>query len=292
MIYRHNNYNNMSHLTPAQSTYNKELLLTRILTKDDYDIIIKDTYKYFKITDKVVCFFNGYEWYLILLEDMLTYPVIYFDFWSEKDDTTYLNSLLVCPITMRAMIYKGKIKILDVINDRLYLLNIDTGDEFFMDAPYTGHYDEHGQEKKIKSHVKRQEVKILTLRDSFMFLIDPKYIVVNESKKKHESIMYNGYYINRYTHEGLPIHTALHPKSIVYMVQYYSHSTKNYRYMVLVGKDINRDSITGYNYKSSGLWTFIGKHIKSFTDKRAYIYPVFWFMIDKLYTDVKMILIT
>lgn len=282
----------MSHLTPMESTYDKELLLTRVLSKDDYEVIIKDTYKYYKITDKIVCFFNGRDWSIILLEDMLAYPVLYFDFWSEKDDTTYVNSLVVCPITMRSMIYKGLIKIQDVVNDRLFLLNIDTGDEFFMDSPYTGHYDESGNEKKIKSHVKRHEVKILTLRDSFMFLIDPKYIVVKESKKKHQSILYSGYYINRYTHDGLSIHTAFHPKTIVYMVQYYSPSTKNYRYTAIVGKDINRDTITGYNYKTSGLWTFINKHMKSFVEKRAYIYPVFWFMIDKLYQDVKMILIT
>lgn len=282
----------MSHLTLMESKFDKELILARILNEEDYDIIIKDTYKYFKISDKIVCFFNGHDWSLILLQDMLAYPVLYFDFWSEKENTTYKNSLVVCPITMRSMIYKGKIKIQDVINDRLYLLNKDTGDEFFMDSPYTGSHDESGNEKKIKSHVKRHEVKILTLRDSFMFLIDPKYIVVKESMKKHQSILYEGYYINRYTHDGLSIHTAFHPKTIVYMIQYYSPSTKNYRYTAIVGKDINRDSITGYNYKTSGLWTFINKHMKNFTEKKAYVYPVFWFMIDKLYTDVKMILIT
>ena len=272
-------------------SYDKKLVLTRILTKDDYDIIIKDTYKHFKTSDKVVCFFNGHDWSLISLQDMLAYPVLYFDFWSEKDNTIYENSLVVCPLTMRSMIYKGRIKIQDIINDRLYLLNTDTSDEFFMDSPYTGDRDKSG-EKKIKSHIKRHEVKILTLRDSFMFLIDPKYIVVKKAMKKHQSILFAGYYINRYTHDGLSVHTSFHPKTIVYMVQYYSHSTKNYRYMAIVGKDINRDSITGYNYKSSGLWLFINKHMKSFIEKKAYIYPVFWFMIDKLYTDVKMVLIT
>jgi 1,4-dihydroxy-2-naphthoyl-CoA synthase len=125
-----------------------------------------------------------------------------------------------------------------------------------------------------------------------MFLIDPKYIAVKASKKKHQSIIYDGYYINRLTSDGIPIYTAFHPKTIVYMVQYYSHSTKNYRYMVIVGKDINKDTITGYNYKASGLWVFINRHMQEFVEKRAYIYPVFWFMIDKMYTDVKMILIT
>src|SRR5579863_3815265 len=170
----------MSHLTKEESEFKKDPVLNRILKEDDYIITDKDSYKYFKISDKVVCFFSGRDWNIILLDDMLAYPILYFDFWSEKDDTFYKNSLLVCPITMRSMIYKGRIKILDVINDRLYLLNTDTNDEFFMDSPYTGHYTEEGVEKKIKSHVKRHEVKILTLRDAFMFVLDPKYVVINK----------------------------------------------------------------------------------------------------------------
>src|SRR5437763_3361357 len=157
----------------------KDLIMSRVLEEDSYEIIIKDSYKYFNISDKVVCFYNGVDWNIILLDDMLAYPILYFDFWSEKDNTTYENSLVVCPITMRSMIYKGKIKIIDVINDRLFLTNLDTGDDFFMELPYTGHVDEHGNVKKIKSHVKRHEVKLLFLKDAFMYLTDPKFIIVN-----------------------------------------------------------------------------------------------------------------
>jgi len=281
----------MSHLTSNQAEFRKDIVLTRILQDDQYKIIDNDSYKYFKISDKVVCFYNGRNWNLILLEDMLAYPVLYFDFWSTKDDTVYKNSLLVCPITLRSMIYKGRIKILDIINDRLYLLNGDTNDEFFMDAPYTGHYTETGEEKKIKSHVKRFEVKILTLRDAFMFVLDPKYLIIPEELKT-KPIIYERYYTNRLTHTGLPIHTSFHPKTIVYMVQYYSHSMKMYKYNVIVGRDINKETVTGYNYKTSGLWAFINKHMSEFVEKRAYIYPVFWFMIDKLYQNVKIIMIT
>lgn len=281
----------MSYLSLTQSEFKKDLVLTRCLELTDYEITIKETYKYFKVSDPVVCFYNGKEWLLILLDDMLAYPVLYFDFWSEKDNTTYKNSLLVCPITLRAMIYKGLIKITDIINDRLYLINTDTDDEFFMDTPYTGHYDKNGTEKKIKSHVKRHEVKILTLRDAFLFVLDPKYIVISEPLKMRP-IVYEKYYLNRLNCIGQPIHTSFHPKTIVYMIQYYSHSTNGYRYTVIIGRDINKETITGYNYKLSGLWEFMRKHAEKFAEKRAYIYPVFWYMVEKLYKDVKMILIS
>lgn len=266
----------------------KKLLCSRILTDDSYIVITSDTYKHFKITDNVVCFFNGRDWNIVLLEDMLSYSVLYFDFWSQKDNIVYKNSLVVCPITLRSMIYKGRIRILDVVNDRLYLLNTCTKDEFFMDAPYTGHYDGEGKEKKIKSHVKRHEVKLLILRDTFMYLIDPKYIVLKNGLK-HRSVIYERYYTDRLTYNGNRIYTTFHPKTIVYVVQYYSHSMKQYRYTAIVGRDINKEYVTGFSYKFSGTWNFINKHINEFVKKKAYVYPVFWFMIEKLYPDINII---
>lgn len=266
----------------------KKLICSRILTLESYDIIEKNTYKHFKTTDKVVCFFNGLDWNIILLEDLLAYPVLYFDFWSKKDNITYKNSLVVCPITLRALIYKGTVKIIDIINDRLLLLNTDTIDEFYMDSPYVGHYTDDGKEKKIKSHVKRHEVKILTLRDTFMFLIDPKYIVLKGGLKQR-SIINEQYYTNRMTYDNFGTHTIFHPKTLIYVVQYYSHSMKQYKYNAIVGRDINKEVITGYSYKFSGTWEFINEHMGEFIKKRAYVYPVFWYMIEKLYPEINMI---
>lgn len=280
----------------------KELIRSRILMNESYDIIVKDTYKHFKISDKIVCFFNGRDWNIILLDVMLAYPILYFDYWSKKDNIIYNQSLVVCPITLRSMIYKGRIQILDIVNDRLYLINTDTGDEFFMDSPYTGHYDDDGKEKKIKSHVKRHEVKLLILRDAFMFLIDPKYIILkDESIKstvtglidelKQRPIINEHYYLNRLTYDNDSIHTTFHPKTIVYIVQYYSHNMKRYKYSAIIGRDINRDTITGFSYKFSGTWEFINKHMDEFVKKKAYVYPVFWFMVEKLYPEINLIYI-
>jgi hypothetical protein len=102
-----------------------------------------------------------------------------------------------------------------------------------------------------------------------------------------------GYYSNKLTYDGFSIYTKFHPKTLVYMVQYYSHSTKSYRYIAIVGMDIKKDDVTGYNYKYSGFWDFLIQHSMEFMKKRAYIYPIFWFMVERLYRmdDVKIILI-
>lgn len=263
-----------------------ELIKKRVLSEDNYKIIITNTSKYFKINDKVICFFNGINWYTILLTDMLAYPVLYFNFWSNKYNVYYKNSLVVCPITMRTMIYKGVITIVDIIDDKLYLLNNDTNDKFFMDMPYTGNKD--NKTKYIKSHVKRHEVKLLTLRDIFIFIVDTKYIVVNK-KYKQSCIFNKKYYENNLTYDYKDIKITYHPKTIVYIVQYYSHNTKKYKYMALVGKDINNNTVTGYNYKTTGIWPYIKKNYDFFIKKKAYIYPIFWFMVDKLYENVNII---
>lgn len=262
-----------------------------ILTKDDYVFVSSGIHKHYSLKSKIVCFFNGLNWNIINLDVMLCYPTLYFDFWSSKDNITYENTLIVCPITMRSLIYKGRVKIIDVVNgNRLYLLNTETNDEFFMDSPYTGHYDESGKEKKIKSQVKRYEVKILTLKDSMIIISDPKYLVSNKSYER--SIINKDYYNNRLTYDGLSIYTTLHPKSIVYVVQYYSFTDKKYKYIVILGKDINKDKSSGYNYRDSGVLLYINQNINKFVKKKAYIYPIFWYMVDILYSDVKMIFIT
>lgn len=279
----------MSHLIKTTNKFNKELLLTRILTKNDYHSITKNPYKYFGVAENVVCFFNGIDWCCIPLTDMLAYPVLYYDFWYDKGQTMLENSLVVCPITMRSMIYKGKIKIIDIIDDRLFLLNTDTGDQFFMDLPYTGHFDEQGIEKRIKSHVKRHEVKIMILRDIFSFSTDPSYIIPNT--KEHQ-LVYQDYYSNRLTYQGYGIYTTLHPKTIVHIIQHYSHSSNGYKYTVIVGKDINKDTVTGYNHKLSGFSAYINQHKKELIRKKAFVYPIFWFMVERLYKTAKIIVIT
>lgn len=259
-----------------------------ILTPDSYDIITKDTYKHFDVSDKVVCFYNGRDWHVILLDDMLAYPILYFQFWSAKDNTEYINSLVVCPITLRSMIYKGKITIIDVIDDKLQLYNTDTNDSFFIDSPYTGSYDLEGKEKGIKSQVKRHEVKISTFRDIFSFLIDPKFIIV---KEKNKTIIRQDYYTNKLTYDDKQIQTSFHPKTVVYMIQYFSYNMNKYKYTVIVGKDINKENSSGYVLKYSGVWNFINNHHQEFVKKKAYIYPIFWFMIEKMYEDVQFIYI-
>jgi hypothetical protein len=258
---------------------------TRILHINSYNIITNNIRKKFKLNDNTICFFNGKNWNAILLDTMLAYPILYFNFWSSKENKTYINTLLVCPITMRSIIYKGQITIIDIIDDKLFLLNNDTNDKFFMDAPYTGTYDETGKEKRIKSHIKRYDVKIMSIRDVLMFITDAQYVVIK--KKYIDSLIFNkSYYTNTLTYDNTQItNYKYHPKTIVYMIQYYSHNAKKYKYILIHGKDINKNNISGYNYKLSDIFSYLSIHINTLITKKAYIYPILYYYVDKLYKN-------
>jgi len=268
---------------------NKEQLkkmCKRVLEKEDYKIVINDTKNKFNIDDIVICFSNGKKWHIVSLDVMLAFPVLYYDFISPKDGNTYVNSLLVCPLTLRSIIYKGRIQILDVSDERLFIKNLDTDDEFYMDLPYTGHYDEKGNEKKIKSQIKRHQVKILKLKDCFTIITDPTYIIVDEFK---ETIIDKKYYSNvtNYNNDNIICH--YHPKTLVYITQHFSHIDNSYKYNIVVGVDVSQEEITGYNFIKSGFWFFFDNYKDNLMKKKAYIYPMFLFSALKMYKNAKII---
>ena len=276
----------MSLINKYEGTYNKNKIFNSVLTMEDYRTMNKNIYKQYQIQDKVICFFNGRHWNVINFSTMLAYPVLYFKYWSNKHNETYINSLVVCPFTIRSIIYKGKIRIIDIVNYVLVLKNLDTGDEFFMDNPYTGKYDDDKKEKKIKSHVNRHEVKISILRHIYMFTTDLKYIDVKINDKK--SIINKKYYHNKLDPIGQPLHNTYHPKTLVYVIQYYSHNIKQYKYYVIIGNNINKDTITGYNYKNTQLLKYLDTNKQIIINKKAYIYPILWYMVGILYKNAEI----
>lgn len=239
-------------------------------------------YENFKLKDRIVAFYDGREWNVIRLDFMHAHPIIYYKHWSDKESVYFDNSLVVCPLTMRSMIYKGKIKIARRKNYELWLENTSTGDVFPMSNPYTGRTDQEGQEKKIKSHVKRHEVKIMEHRDIFAFDSDPRYVSLDlySGDKKMNGIMDSLYYSDRHDIDRKTANSVLHPKTLIYVVQYYSKTDDTYRHMILCGPEMNRDSVTGYEYRSTRIWKYMEDNKTKLIEKRAFVYPMLWYAIE------------
>lgn len=241
-------------------------------------------YAHFKLHDRVVAFYDGREWNIISLNFMLKHPIMYYKHWSDKHSVYYENSLFVCPLTLRSMVYKGKVRVARIDDGyEVVLQNTETDDVFPISNPYTGHYDELGQQKTIKSHVKRHEVKLIEHRDIFAFDSDPTYVI---AETNDDYIIDADYYNNRsgvpgYGYDGQEqLSTTLHPKSLVYVVQYYSKTDNAYRHRVLISYVVNRDEVAGYEYRKSRVWKYTEENKDNLIEKKAFTYPMLWFAID------------
>lgn len=271
----------------VENESNNDMSDTKQVNKDLYeyshDNEMDRIYSNFGLHEKVVAFFDGRDWNVISLNFMLRHPILLYKHWSDKEQVYFDNSLLVCPLTMRAMIYKGKIKIENIVDDyELVIRNEDTNDVFPISNPYTGHLDAAGVEKRIKSHVKRVEVKILEHRDMFAFDSDPRYITI-ELDNESEPIVEPNYLESRFGIKNEELLTIFHPKSLVYVVQYYSETDGAYRHLVLISANMSKDEIVGYRYKNERFWSYSEQNKEKLIEKRAFIYPMLWFTIEKVH---------
>jgi hypothetical protein len=265
----------------------KDEIMGRVYKVGDYKRYNYSDRMDLNLRDNIVCFFDGLNWLVIKLVHMLKCPILYFKFWSEKYKTYYINSLLVCPITLRAIIYKGEINIIDIKDKNLFLLNNETGDKYFMDMPFTGYKTKDGKEKKIKSQIKRHPVVVSQLREIYSMASDFKFIDIN--KQKYDNIFSKEYYSSHYDLDDKYIDTVFHPKTLMYIVQYYSHSDKKYIFQVIIPNSIDTENKGGYKYKSDGYLKYFKKNEEKHKERKSYIYSILWNTIDDYYENYKII---
>lgn len=250
-------------------------------------------YKHYNFSDKVLVFFNGSKWMIVKFEIMQKCPILVYEHWSEKHNEYYTNSLVMCPITLRTMIYKGVISIDSIKDLELILHNNNTNDTFPMSNPYTGDTDKDGNHKAIKLQVKRYDVKITTLKDVFGFAHDAQYIVPKNKVNKLDIIVDDEYYKDTNDVYGNTIkthkskHHKLHPKSLVYIIQYYSKSKRKYKRLMLVSDKANNKKITGYTYTKYGVKKYMEDNQDIIVDKRGFVYPMLAYTVKALYKDVE-----
>lgn len=250
----------------------------RILTVDDYKLS-HDSREYFSLRDKVAIFSNGDKWCVIRIIDMFIYPLLYFDYTSKTMDTTYINSLVLCPYTMRLMIFKGKV-IIEKYEDNttMYLRHLDSNDVFTTTNPFIGD----------RVHLLRRFVKLMNLRNAFTFVSDPMYVIVKNVVNLNP-ILPATYTDDIFDGNQNIIYSTYHPKTIVNIVQYYSHQDHQYKHAILVGKDANRTTVSGYDYAKSGFAMYVVAYREKLEKKKAYIFPILWYMAIKIYTKAKII---
>lgn len=264
-------------------------IINKITDKMKNKMIVTDDYKFtsilpdgYKLSDKVVIYYTG-QWKIIQLKLFTSYPVIY-DVFSEED-ISYDISVIVCPITLRCTVLKGLFVFETYDNLRMILREKGTETLIPIDMG-----------TKINSdHVliknRRSEIRITILRNAIRLFTDANFLSLNKDIK-YDSVVNLDYYLSSSDIIGKEIDGLIHPKTLVYLIQYKSQEDEKEKISVLLGKDCSKISVTGYDIKASGLLNYLEKYKNKIINKEGYIIPMLWFMVKEIYNDYKVIYIT
>lgn len=218
------------------------------------------------------------------------YPVLQYNYHSHSTDTVYTNSLIFSPYTMQIMIYKNKIRIQKIDLDNygmMYLLDEITKKECTMDRPF--YIDTNND---FTPMILRKPVILTTLRNLYRegsgMTPDSHFVILKKIMEKNY-LMNPNYLDNNLDYNGNHIITKYHPKSLVMMIQYYSKKKNKMKYTLIVNRDIDPNIPTGWDRIKSGIIGYINHFKQQLNQKKAFIFPILWYMADHHYPTKKVI---
>lgn len=234
------------------------------------------------LIDNMVIYNNGVSWRIIPLNIMLRYSILYDYYYIENKK--YLVSLIVCPISLRSVLLKGKFVFKQYNETQLILQESETHNILPIDL------NSKIDDNFIVSKTKRSEVKILTLKNALLLIRDFIYISVNKNKiKKH---MHKIYYSNLLDNNNNKIISEFHPKTLVYVVHYKSFKTKKDKYSIIIGKDISKTKVTGYDILKSGVSDYLNNYQQKIINREGYTYPCLLYVALNEYKTSRIIYLT
>ena len=250
-------------------------LKKKYINSKDFDIlkIVNDN---FNIDDDVILYNNGLNNKVILLNDMKKLIKVndIFNINKKKENIT----IILNPITLNVCGYFGDIKILSINEEGSFILGKNEykfrmGDEFYLINDST------------KNKIKRIQVCILKLKDVFKNYFDPIYII---PKKLNKKLINEDFYENKKDHNDKLIKDRIHPKTLVYIIQYTS-STNKKKTTILIGKDANTKNISGYNFEKSKFHIYFNEFKDEIYKKKSFIFPMLWYYAKLQYPQSKII---
>lgn len=229
------------------------------------------------LSDNVILYNSGNVWKIIPLDLMLSYPIIHDEYLYENEK--YDITIVVCPITLRSVMFKGKFEFYDYEDYRMILKD---GDKYLpIDL------NKKISEKFVIEENKRIEVKIMTLRNAIIYVNDIFFI---KTKEKINFIINREYYDNIKDIFGNDIiYSNVHPKTLVYVAEFESQTEKKEKFVILLGNDYLADKITGYDVIKSKLNDHLLKYRSKIIKKDGYIMTMLWYIAKDLYKNYKLV---
>jgi hypothetical protein len=227
-----------------------------------------------KLNDLVISYFNGNRWRIVPLSIIFKFPIIYDKY--ANDHETLDISVCICPFTLTSCVLQGKYIPSEFVEN--YCLCVKAKDEHII--PLFSNY-----EQKLK--IWEVEIKIFknVLVDhpncEFFYLIDaPNVKQIFDSEYLYNKVL---------PFDNIKYDDKYHPKSLVHVVNYCSSKNDEIKETIIIGKDISKNKITGYDNKSSAINKYIESQELQLSEKQAFITPIFWFSCKHVFPKAKIV---
>ena len=251
--------------------------VNNILTKDDY-IVNNILPSLYNLYDYVVIYFDGNKWKLVLLDIMTSYPILYDTY--QNNEKTYDITIALCPISLRSVVFKGKFKI-KTYDNTIMLLTDDNNNILPIDL---------GQKlntNNIMLSNRRSEIKIMILKEALIYTSDPLFITTDKKYVKN-----NTYYNDmlNYNNEIIP-DGLIHPKTLVYIIQYKSIKKDEKKYSIIISKNYKNNIVSGYNFKNDGYISYLAEFQTKIINRDGFIFPCLWYIAKLSYPNSRIVYI-
>ncbi len=178
--------------------------------------------KNLKLSDVVVAYNDGLKWKVIPLSIMNEYPIIHDEYNEQNSDVRTIISIYVCPYTLYSCIYFGKYE----LHNKMYNNNITIVSEYdnVWIIPILNKVYSLSTDEVIDKYIKKSEVKIITLKNVLYTFPDCSFIDSKSIPKQSKIVKYK------------TIDSYISNKKLVYIIEYKSQTTSNYKYTIIIPK--------------------------------------------------------
>jgi hypothetical protein len=236
----------------------------------------KNSEKKLNLTDQIVIYNSGDIWKIVPLIFFLTYPIIY-DKYSYEDEQ-YDITIVICPVSLTGIVLKGIFTFHSYVKYDMVLQENDKDNIISLNDPYKINNDLF-----LKLNW-RSEIKIMTFRNSLILYPDAYHF---KSKLKIDPIINLTYYNNNDNDNN---NSQYHSKTLVYIIKYKSiWKNDTFKTSILLGHNINKNKVTGYDIKKSHLFTYLLKNKARIINKKGYIFPMLLYIAEYKFPNAEII---
>jgi len=219
------------------------------------------------LDDYMVCYSTGDSIKAIPLSVMKIYSALY----DINENTGITYSIIICPFTLMASIFKHKILLTqDVDKCTIVLKYINDNNEATLFNLFSD----------FAFNLSRIDIQIKTLKNIYSDYLHIKFIHVGKNLKgvPIADTLNDSYYNNTFIPFDLAIQNKLiHPKTLVYVIRYKSMRDNTSKTTVIIPKNASSNNISGYDMHTAGYTNYLKKYSEKINEKSGIVFPVLWF---------------